>query len=70
MTGASFNAVSWRWQSEKIHFWENVYGFDMSCIRDVAIMEPLVDNTNAKSMVTAGVPIFTVLDQTVNVLFD
>lgn len=23
--------------------WENVYGFDMSCIKDVAIKEPLVD---------------------------
>ena len=29
-------------------------------IREVAMMEPLVDNTNAKAMVTPGVPIFTV----------
>ena len=48
------------YKSEKIDFWNNVYGFDMSCIRDVAMMEPLVDTTNAKAMVTPGVPIFTV----------
>ncbi|KAF3854541.1 hypothetical protein F7725_022596 [Dissostichus mawsoni] len=27
----------------KIHWWENVYGFDMTCIRNVAMREPLVD---------------------------
>ena len=47
-------------QSEKIDFWNNVYGFDMSCIREVAMVEPLVDNVDAKSMVTPGVPIYTV----------
>ncbi len=29
-----------------------MYGFDMSCIRDVAITEPLVDVCDAKSVVT------------------
>ena len=48
------------YKSEKIDFWTNVYGFDMSCIREVAMTEPLVDNTNAKQMVTPGVPVFTV----------
>ena len=48
------------YKSEKIDFWQNVYGFDMSCIREVAMMEPLVDNTNAKQMVSPGVPVFTV----------
>lgn len=32
--------------------WENVYGFDMSCIRNVAIKEPLVDVVDPKQMVT------------------
>ena len=32
--------------------WDNVYGFDMSCIREVAITEPLVDVVEAKQIVT------------------
>uniref|UniRef100_A0AAY4EGI0 type I protein arginine methyltransferase n=1 Tax=Denticeps clupeoides TaxID=299321 RepID=A0AAY4EGI0_9TELE len=36
----------------KIHWWENVYGFDMTCIRNVAIMEPLVDIVDPKQVVT------------------
>merc|ERR1711934_426239 len=48
------------YKSEKIDFWNNVYGFDMSCIREIAMVEPLVDTVDAKSMVTPGVPIFTV----------
>ncbi|KAJ8249878.1 hypothetical protein COCON_G00230940 [Conger conger] len=36
----------------KIHWWENVYGFDMTCIRNVAIKEPLVDIVDNKQVVT------------------
>uniref|UniRef100_A0A3Q2QBC8 Protein arginine methyltransferase 8 n=1 Tax=Fundulus heteroclitus TaxID=8078 RepID=A0A3Q2QBC8_FUNHE len=36
----------------KIHWWENVYGFDMTCIRNVAIKEPLVDVVDPKQVVT------------------
>lgn len=32
--------------------WENVYGFDMSCVKDVAIQEPLVDVVEPKQVVT------------------
>lgn len=32
--------------------WDNVYGFDMSCIREVAISEPLVDVVDPKQVVT------------------
>lgn len=32
--------------------WDNVYGFDMSCIRNVALTEPLVDVVEAKQVVT------------------
>lgn len=32
--------------------WENVYGFDMTCIRNVAMMEPLVDIVDPKQVVT------------------
>ncbi len=30
-------------QHDKIEFWNNVYGFNMSCIGKLAIAEPLVD---------------------------
>lgn len=36
----------------QISGWENVYGFDMSVIRDVAIAEPLVDVVDPKQVVT------------------
>ena len=32
--------------------WDNVYGFDMSCIRKVAISEPLVDVVDPKQVVS------------------
>uniref|UniRef100_A0A3Q4HBU3 type I protein arginine methyltransferase n=1 Tax=Neolamprologus brichardi TaxID=32507 RepID=A0A3Q4HBU3_NEOBR len=33
-------------------WWENVYGFDMTCIRNVAMKEPLVDVVDPKQVVT------------------
>ncbi|XP_025770126.1 protein arginine N-methyltransferase 1 [Puma concolor] len=41
-----------QYKDYKIHWWENVYGFDMSCIKDVAIKEPLVDVVDPKQLVT------------------
>lgn len=32
--------------------WENVYGFDMTCIRNVAIKEALIDVVDPKQVVT------------------
>lgn len=46
-----------QYKHEKISFWENVYGFDMSCIRDIALTEPLVDVVPPKSLVTDAVSI-------------
>ena len=40
------------YKDDKVNWWNNVYGVDMSCIRDVALTEPLVDCVNAKSIVT------------------
>ena len=31
---------------EKIDFWDNVYGFDMRCIKALAMQEPLVDTVD------------------------
>ncbi|KAI0292700.1 S-adenosyl-L-methionine-dependent methyltransferase [Multifurca ochricompacta] len=40
------------YKDEKINFWDNVYGFDYSCIKDIALREPLVDTVEIKSLVT------------------
>lgn len=32
--------------------WENVYGFDFSCIKDIALREPLVDTVELKTVAT------------------
>lgn len=32
--------------------WDNVYGFDYSCIKDIALREPLVDTVDLKAVVT------------------
>lgn len=40
-----------QYKEDKINFWDNVYGFDMSCIRNVAVNEPLVDVVEPKQVV-------------------
>ncbi|CAI9759061.1 unnamed protein product [Fraxinus pennsylvanica] len=40
------------YKEDKIEFWNNVYGFDMSCIRKQALSEPLVDTVEQKQIVT------------------
>lgn len=42
---------------ERIDFWEDVYGFDMTPIREIAIKEPVVDVVDVKALVTDSVPI-------------
>ena len=32
-----------QYKDDKINWWDEVYGFDMSCIKNVALQEPLVD---------------------------
>ena len=32
-----------QYRQDKIDFWDNVYGFNMKTIKDIAICEPLVD---------------------------
>uniref|UniRef100_A0A674GLW2 Protein arginine N-methyltransferase 1 n=1 Tax=Taeniopygia guttata TaxID=59729 RepID=A0A674GLW2_TAEGU len=49
--------------------WENVYGFDMSCIKDVAIKEPLVDVVDPKQLVTNACLIKRDLDFTIDLDF-
>lgn len=41
------------YKDEKIHFWDSVYGFDMSCIKQMAILEPLVEIVEYKNIMTS-----------------
>lgn len=45
---ASFTA----WRLFYLTVWDNVYGFDYSCIKDIALREPLVDTVDLKAVVT------------------
>ncbi|MCJ1244740.1 type I protein arginine N-methyltransferase Rmt1 [Trapelia coarctata] len=40
------------YKDEKIGFWDNVYGFDYSPLKDTALTEPLVDTVEMKAVVT------------------
>lgn len=41
-----------QYRAEKIDFWEDVYGFDMSCIKELAMSEPLVDIVDKDQVAT------------------
>jgi len=42
------------YKEDKINFWDNVYGFNMSCIKKLAISEPLVDVVDSKQVMTGS----------------
>eukprot|EP00297_Palpitomonas_bilix_P026173 CAMPEP_0113889298 /NCGR_PEP_ID=MMETSP0780_2-20120614/13405_1 /TAXON_ID=652834 /ORGANISM="Palpitomonas bilix" /LENGTH=366 /DNA_ID=CAMNT_0000878353 /DNA_START=11 /DNA_END=1111 /DNA_ORIENTATION=+ /assembly_acc=CAM_ASM_000599 len=46
------------YKNDKIEFWNSVYGFDMSCIKRLAMLEPLVDTVDAEQVFTSSCPIF------------
>lgn len=41
-----------KYKDEKIHWWDSVYGFNMSNIRKVALKEPLVDVVEPQQIIT------------------
>jgi len=41
-----------QYKDDKINWWDDVYGFDMSCIRGVALQEPLVDVVDRNQVVS------------------
>ena len=49
-----------RCRQEKIDFWDNVYGFDMSSIKERALIEPLVDNVDPEQIATNSHQIKTI----------
>ncbi|AOA60353.1 Arginine dimethylating methyltransferase [Komagataella phaffii CBS 7435] len=42
------------YKNDKIHYWENVYGFDYSPFIEIAMSEPLVDTVENGSVVTTS----------------
>ncbi|KAJ3102965.1 Protein arginine N-methyltransferase 1, partial [Phlyctochytrium planicorne] len=44
------------YKEEKIGFWDNVYGFNMSHIKNLALREPLVDTVDPKAVATTACP--------------
>jgi protein arginine N-methyltransferase 1 len=48
------------YKEEKINFWDNVYGFDMSCIKGVAMSEPLVDVVEQRMVISNSVPLLNI----------
>jgi len=40
------------YKQEKLTFWDNVYGFDMSCITPATVVEPLVDTINSNAIIS------------------
>ncbi|KAF8460381.1 S-adenosyl-L-methionine-dependent methyltransferase [Kalaharituber pfeilii] len=48
------------YKEEKIGFWDNVYGFDFSPLKDTALSEPLVDTVDFKAVVTDPVAVFPI----------
>lgn len=43
-----------QYKDDKIHWWEDVYGFDMSALGKVAVTEPLVDVVDRNQVVTSA----------------
>jgi type I protein arginine methyltransferase len=42
---------------DRVDFWDNVYGFDMTPIKNIALTEPVVDVVDSKAVVTDTVQI-------------
>ncbi|EEH39740.2 HNRNP arginine N-methyltransferase [Paracoccidioides lutzii Pb01] len=47
------------YKDDKIGFWDNVWGFNYSPMKDVALTEPLVDTVELKALVTDPCPVLT-----------
>jgi cyclopropane fatty-acyl-phospholipid synthase-like methyltransferase len=55
------------YRDEKIDWWDDVYGFDMSSIKKLALLEPLVDTVDSKQVVSDRAHLITVDLNTVTV---
>jgi len=48
------------YKEEKIHWWDSVYGFNMSAIKKIAYREPLVDVVEPQAVITKPDKILTI----------
>jgi type I protein arginine methyltransferase len=48
------------YRRDKIDFWDDVYGFDMSCIKEMAIIEPLVDVCEGQQVMADAAPLLDI----------
>jgi len=55
------------YKTKKIDFWDDVYGFDMSCIKKIAYLEPIVDSVEHQSQTTTSCKFLTIDLNTVKV---
>jgi len=55
------------YKDDKINFWDNVYGFNMSCIKKQAIAEPLVDIVDSKQVMSSASRLITIDISTIKV---
>jgi len=55
------------YKEDKINFWDNVYGFNMSCIKKQALQEPLVDVVDANQAMTSISKLLTIDINTVKI---
>lgn len=44
-----------KYKDSKVNWWENVYGFDFTLMKDVVVFEPLVDTCNSSQMICKAV---------------
>jgi protein arginine N-methyltransferase 1 len=45
--------------NKQIDFWDSVYGFNMTVIKEIALSEPLVDVVDSRAVMTNSKPILT-----------
>ena len=48
-----------QYRHEKIDFWDNVYGFNMKVIKEIALTEPIIDAVDSNQIITDVCPILT-----------
>jgi protein arginine N-methyltransferase 1 len=56
-----------KYKDDKINWWENVYGFNMSIIRDLAVKEPIVDVVGADAVNTTAPVVWSMDINTISV---
>ena len=49
-----------RYKNRKINSWNNIYGFNMSCIKEVALAEPLIDSCTKEFVISSICKIYDI----------